>query len=85
MSGSVDGRGEMKVHNATAATEYAAIWKSQATPSRAIQRITAAANNCESRGMTDRHKLPEFAKGMMDAARVLRIEAFQLASSLFRP
>lgn len=81
----MDGCADMKVNNATTATEYAAIWKSQATPARAIQRITAAANDCESRGMADRHKLPEFAKGMMDAARVLRIEAFQLAPSLFRP
>jgi hypothetical protein len=75
----------MKVNNATTAAEYAAAWKSQATPGRAAQRLTAAANDCESRGLADRRRLPEFSKGMLDAARVLRIEALQLATSLFRP
>jgi len=75
----------MKVHNTATATEYAAIWKSQATPGRAAQQLIAAANDCESRGLADSHKLPEFAQGMLDAAKVLRIEAFQLATALFRP
>jgi len=75
----------MTVNNATAAKEYAAIWKANATPNRAAQRITAAANDCENRWFTDKDKLPEFAQGMLDAAMVLRMEAFQMASSLFRP
>ena len=75
----------MKINNAATASEYAAIWKSQATPGRAAQRLIAAANDCESRGLADKHKLPEFAKGMLDAARILRIEAFGLAPSLFQP